>query len=181
MSPGTRSSSTLSISRCYGREDSERHSQSRGSLPVKKCTSTLSSQAELKENMKRSNTEGAQLRNLYEKTRNANANIAPEVICLQSREPPLSTRASTMRNQETELQTQLLSVHQENAGLHVLFNQIRITNSLMHSRGLAQQLQTPNLELSGLQTEVSHLRTSEGRNPSTECRDAENLRNLMAK
>ena len=47
--------------------------------------------------------------------------------------------------------------------------------------GLAQQLQTPNLELSGLQAEVSHLRTSVARNPSTEYRDAENLRYLMAK
>ena len=88
VSPGTRSSATLSISRSYGRDDSERHSQSRGSLPVKKCTSTLSSQAELKENMERSNTEGAQLRNLYEKTRNANANIAADVVRLQPRGVP---------------------------------------------------------------------------------------------
>ena len=43
---------------------------------------------------------------------------------------------------------------------------------------LAQQLQTSNLKLSGLQTEVSYLRTSVERNQSTEHRDAENLRNL---
>ena len=43
---------------------------------------------------------------------------------------------------------------------------------------LAQQVQTSNLELSRLQIEVSYLRTSVARNPSTERRDAENLRQL---
>ena len=53
----------------------------------------------------------------------------------------------------------------------------------MHSgnQGLALQLQTSNLELSSLQIEVSHLRTSLERKQPTEYRDAENLRNLMAK
>ena len=63
------------------------------------------SQAELKQNMERSNTEGAQLRNLYEKTRNANANIATDVVRLQARGAPPTTRVSTMRSQETELRT----------------------------------------------------------------------------
>ena len=46
---------------------------------------------------------------------------------------------------------------------------------------LAQSLQTPNLELSRLQPEVSHLRTSVERNQPTENPDAANLRNLREK
>ena len=37
----------------------------------------------------------------------------------------LSTNVSTLRSQETELQTQLLTLHQENARLNELLHQIR--------------------------------------------------------
>ena len=58
-------------------------------------------------------------------------------------------------------------------------NRIQITGDSMNIRnqGLAHQLQTSNVELSRSQTEVSHLRTSVGRNESTENLDAENLLN----
>ena len=52
--------------------------------------------------MDRSNTQGAQLRNLYEETRNANASIAPEGTRLQAQRVQLPTRASTMRNQDKD-------------------------------------------------------------------------------
>ena len=58
------------------------------------------SQAELRHNLERSNAEGVQVRNL-EKTRTANASIAPEVVRLKARNAQLSTRGSTMRIQET--------------------------------------------------------------------------------
>ena len=59
-------------------------------------------------------------------------------------------------------------------------NQIQITDDLMNIRnqGLAQQLQTSSLELSRLQTEVSHRPTSVERNQSAENRDAESLGSL---
>ena len=78
-----------------------------------------------------------------------------------------------MRNQETELQGQLQHLHKANTRINALMNQMQIKTDYMNIRnqGLAQQLQTSNLELSRLQTEVSS-------NQSTENRDAENLRNL---
>ena len=74
------------------------------------------------------------------------------------------TRVSAMRDQETELQRQLQNLLEENSRINALMNQIRITNDSMNNRnqGLAQQLQTSNLQLSRLQTEVSHLRLSVG-------------------
>ena len=42
------------------------------------------------------------LRILCGETRTENASITPEVVRLQAREAPLSTRVSTMRSQETE-------------------------------------------------------------------------------
>ena len=55
-------------------------------------------------------------------------------------------------------------------------NQIQITHSSnARNLELAQQLQTLNLGLRRLPTEVSHLRTSVVRNQSTQNRDAENL------
>ena len=43
----------------------------------------------------------------------------------------------------------------------------------LRNQGLAQQLQTSNLQLRRLQTELYHLRTSVWRNPSTENSDEE--------
>ena len=85
-----------------------------------------------------------------------------------------------MRSQETELQTQLLTPHQENALLHDLMNQIRSASESLDTKnlGFAQQVQTEKFELSRAQTEVSHLRSSMGRNPTTETRDAEDLQHL---
>ena len=74
--------------------------------------------------MKRSNAEGVQLRNLCAETENANARIAPVVVRLQATEAQLSARVSAIRSQETELQTQLLALQQENARLNDLMNQI---------------------------------------------------------
>ena len=69
-----------------------------------------------------------------------------------------------MRSQETELQTQLLTLQLENARLNDIVNQIRSANESMDSKnlGLAQQFQTSKFELSSAQTEVSHLRSSMG-------------------
>ena len=79
-----------------------------------------------------------------------------------------------------EIQGQWLPLHQENDRINALMNQIQITHSSVNTKNqeLAQQVQTSNLELSRLQIEVSYLRTSVARNPSTERRDAENLRQL---
>ena len=74
--------------------------------------------------MKRSNAEGVQLRNLCAETENANARIAPVVVRLQATEAQLSATVSAIRSQETELQTQLLALQQENARLNDLMNQI---------------------------------------------------------
>ena len=58
-----------------------------------------------------------QLGNLCEETSNA-----PEVSRLQARP---STRVSVMRSQETKLQTQFLTLHQEIARVDDPYNQIR--------------------------------------------------------
>ena len=109
---------------------------------------------------------------LYEETRTANASIAPEVNRLHARDAQLSTTVSTMRNQqETE---QLQNLHQEYARINVRINQIQITNSSIKPRSqeLVQQLQTSNLEINHVQTEVFDLRNSVRRNQSTQRRDA---------
>ena len=69
-----------------------------------------------------------------------------------------------MRNQETELQEQLPSLHQENTRINALMNQIEIANSSINIRHqeFTQQLQTPNIEINHLQTEVFNLRNSVG-------------------
>ena len=66
--------------------------------------------------------------------------------------------------QETDLQGQLQKLHQENARINARMNQIQITTSSMNTRNqeLTQKLQTSNLELSRLQTDVSNVRTSVG-------------------
>ena len=130
-------------------------------------------------NLKRSNTEGAQSRNLFGETRTANASVAPEVSRLQAREPQLSTRVSTKRKQETDLQGQLQNVHQEKySDQYSNESNSNHRNSSINAinQELTQQLQTSTLEISHLQPEVCDLR--EIRNQTTECRNAENLRNL---
>ena len=57
------------------------------------------SQAELRQNLERSNAEGAQLRNLCEETRTANARFARAVGRPQTRKARLSTRVSAMQSQ----------------------------------------------------------------------------------
>ena len=103
------------------------------------------SQAELGQNLERTNTEGAQFRGLAEETRTANASIAPEVSRIRCREGQLSTRASAMR---TELQGQLQNLQQEKTHISALMHQIQITNSSMNSRHhefcAAVARQTPN-------------------------------------
>ena len=109
--------------------------------------------------MDRSNAEGVPLRNLCEET----------------------TRVST--SHEVELQGQLQKLHQENARINDLMNQIQITNDSMNIRnqGLAQKLQTSHFELSRAQAGVSHLRTSVERNQSTENRDAGGKNNSVGR
>ena len=48
------------------------------------------SRAELRQNLKRSNAEGVQVRNQCEETRTANASVTPEVLLPQAREAQLS-------------------------------------------------------------------------------------------
>ena len=114
-----------------------------------------------------------QFRTLYKETRTANASIAPEVNRLQARDAQLSTTVSTMRNQQEA--EQLQNLHQEYARINVRINQIQITNSSIKPRSqeLVQQLQTSNLEINHVQTEVFDLRNSVRRNQSTQRRDAQ--------
>ena len=130
--------------------------------------------------MERSNTEGAQFRNLYDETRTANAGTAPEVTHLRAREALLITEVSTLPNRETELPGQLLTPCQEHAHVNARVNQSQITNDSMNIRNqeLTQQLQTSNIEIFHLQAEASGLRHSVGRSQSAEHREAENLRNV---
>ena len=53
----------------------------------------------------------------------------------------------------------LLALQQENDRLNALMNQMRSASESMHieNLGSAQQLQTSKVELSGAETEVSHL------------------------
>ena len=92
------------------------------------------SQAVLRQHLERSNTEGAQLMNLYEETRIANASIAPELTRPLAREDQLSTRVSKMRNQETELRYRdSCCLHQQTARIIALLKQIQITSSSMNT------------------------------------------------
>ena len=103
----------------------------------------------------------------------------PEVVRLQAREAQQSARVWTMRSQETGLQGQVQNLHQGNARINDLMNHIQITSDSMDIRDkvLAQQLRTSNLELSPLQTKVSHLRTSVVRNQSTQMGNAKIFKN----
>ena len=89
------------------------------------------SQAELTLILERSNAAGVQLRNLCDETRIASASVVPEVSRLQAREAQLPTSASEVRNQETELQAQLLTLQQEIARPNDLMNQIRTASESM--------------------------------------------------
>ena len=75
-----------------------------------------------------------------------------------------------------------MSIRKENARINDLVNLIQITSDPMNIRKpeLAQ-LQTLNLELSRLQTEVCHVRTSVGRTQSNKKRDAEKFHFLAKK
>ena len=106
------------------------------------------------QHLERSNTEGAQLRNLFEETRNFNASVAPAATNLKARGAQLFTRVSTMQNQETELQGQLQNVQQEIVRINALMNQSQIRNKLMNTGN----------QVTRLQTEVSYLRTLVERN-----------------
>ena len=131
--------------------------------------------AELRHNLERSNADSAQLRNLCEETRTANARIAPEPVH-NLEKLNFSPEPRRCRSQETELQLQ--NLHQDQARINDLMKLIQITGGSMNIRdqGLVQQMQTSNFELSRSQTEASYLRTSVWRNQSTEHRDAEHLR-----
>ena len=85
-------------------------------------------------------------------------------------DPQLSNSVSPMRSQETDLQTQWLTLHQENARLDDLMNQIRSANESMYFQnlGFAVQSQTSKFELSRAQTDVSHLRGRVERIPNLE-------------
>ena len=105
------------------------------------------------------------------------ARLASEVVRLHAREAQLSTIVSAMQSQETKLQGQLQNLHEENTRTNAPMNQIQMTNSSfnMRKQELTQQLRTSILELSRVQTGVSHLRISVGRHQPTEHRDAEIL------
>ena len=77
----------------------------------------------MRQTFERSSTEGAQLRILSEETRTANANIAPDITRLQTRESQLPSRVSAMRNHETELQGQSQHIQQENTRINADWNQ----------------------------------------------------------
>ena len=109
-----------------------------------------------------------------ENTRTADVSFAPEVARLQAREAQLSFKVWAMRSQETECETQFLTLQQENGRLNDLRNQIRGASESMdmNNLGPAQQLQTSKFELRRAHTEVSHLRSSVRRNQSSDTRDA---------
>ena len=85
------------------------------------------SQAELRQKLVRSKTEGAQFRSLREETRSANAGVASEVSRLRAREEQLVTDVSTLQNRDTDLQRHLQNHRQENARINACMNQIQIT------------------------------------------------------
>ena len=93
-------------------------------------------------------------KNLFEETKTANASFAPEVTRLEAREAQLSTRVSTRRKQETELQGLLLNLVQENARINALMNQIQTANSSIDTTNPElKQVQTSNFKISRLQAE----------------------------
>ena len=96
-------------------------------------------QAQLGQLLGRSNTEGAQLRNLFEQTRTVNASIAPEVTRLHAPEAQLSTSVSTIGSQETELQGQLLNLHQENARVNALVNRAHKKSGIDAARAIVKR------------------------------------------
>ena len=92
------------------------------------------SQAELRQQWERAFTEGAQLRNVREGTRTANARSASEVVRPRAREAQLSTKVSTMQSQETtDLQGQLQNLHPETARINDLINQIQTSRDSMNN------------------------------------------------
>ena len=113
------------------------------------------SQAELRQHLGRSNTEGAQLMNLCEETRIANGRIAPKVGRVHQ----------NLRDAESR--------DGGESRINDLVNQIQITRVSMNlsNQGLAQQSQTSILKFL-----ICELRWCG--NQSTENRDAEKLRNL---
>ena len=91
------------------------------------------SQAEWKQILERSNTQGVQLRHLCEETRTA----------------PVLHKNLLLQCEIKELQGQLQNLHRKNTRTNTLTNQIQIANNSMKTRNqkLAQQLQTSNLQL----------------------------------
>ena len=79
---------------------------------------------------------------------------------------------STMRNQETEWQGQLLNLHLEN---------IRINARIQFRLQTVRRKRQISSEISHLQSQLLDLRNSVARNQSSDNRDADNLRDLRGK
>ena len=87
------------------------------------------------------------------------------------------TGVSAMPSQETELRTQLLTVHQEKIRLNDLVNQIKFKRIYGHCKTWISAAIT-DVEIRTQLRAVWHLRSSMGRNLSTGTRDAEDLQKM---
>ena len=120
------------------------------------------SRTELSQNLVRSNAEGLQLRNVCGETGTANAST-------QAPDAPPSARVSTMGSQETELQTQLLTLHNWKMRGPMILNQVRSASESMDlvKCWISAEIPYVKFELSRAQTDISHLRSSMRRNQPT--------------